>query len=320
MSAPWSIPTRFQYEPSSTIRSWLWSLWLRSPQCLRSAFYSFFVQRFGDRTNGKAFRLPFGIYIKYGLTPDEPLAMDFVRKNTHIPVPEVLDVLPTTVDINSPGHGYTSTSVAQNSDGQPIWWIFVMTTVPGRPLFQQGLGSRLVTATDEQRMVVQDTIASWVDELHAIHPPPDFPAQRISGFLGGPFMSYRIDTPGVVGPFNNPAEFHAQDFCTVWPDRVEKAEEPIRRFIAERPQRHYQICLTHGDILLHNIMADEECRPTGLIDWETVGWMPEYWETASSSRSVYSRVYIWKDILREAFPRYDEDIAVERLIQLDYVF
>lgn len=195
-----------------------------------------------------------------------------------------------------------------------------MTTIPGRPLFEVGLGSRLVNATDEQRMLIQNTVASWVNKLHASHPPPNFPAQRVSGFLGGPFLSYRIDTPGVVGPFESPAQFHSQDFCTVWPDRVEKAEEHIRRFIAERPQRHYQSCLTHGDLLLHNITADEECRPTGLIDWQTAGWMPEYWETASSSRSVYSRVYIWKDILRGAFPRCDDDIAVERLIQLDYVF
>ncbi|KAF9492775.1 hypothetical protein BDN71DRAFT_1173357 [Pleurotus eryngii] len=191
-SAPWSIPMRFQYETSSTIRSWLWSLWLRSPQFLRSAVYCFLVRRLGTRSNGKAFRLPTGIYIKLGLTPDEPLAMNYVRKNTHIYI-----------------------SVEQNSEGQPIWWIFLMTTVPGQPLFQQRLGSRLVAATDEQRMHAQDTIASWVEQLRNNHPPPDFPSQRISGFTGGPFLSHRIDTPGVVGPFDSPTELHAQDFCTV---------------------------------------------------------------------------------------------------------
>lgn len=36
----------------------------------------------------------------------------------------------------------------------------------------------------------------------------------------------------------------------------------------------------HGDIAPRNIMVDDNCNITGLIDWEYAGWYPDYWEYA----------------------------------------
>lgn len=35
---------------------------------------------------------------------------------------------------------------------------------------------------------------------------------------------------------------------------------------------------THGDISPKNLMIDENHHITGIIDWETAGWYPDYWE------------------------------------------
>ena len=35
---------------------------------------------------------------------------------------------------------------------------------------------------------------------------------------------------------------------------------------------------TRGDIAPRNIIVDENCRITALLDWEGAGWFPDYWE------------------------------------------
>ena len=38
---------------------------------------------------------------------------------------------------------------------------------------------------------------------------------------------------------------------------------------------------THGDIAPRNIMVDEDGRILALLDWESAGWYPDYWEYAN---------------------------------------
>ncbi|KAF2772401.1 hypothetical protein EJ03DRAFT_324815 [Teratosphaeria nubilosa] len=39
-----------------------------------------------------------------------------------------------------------------------------------------------------------------------------------------------------------------------------------------------QSVFTHGDMSPRNIMVDERLQITGIVDWEAVGWYPDYWE------------------------------------------
>ncbi|RDL31140.1 uncharacterized protein BP5553_09929 [Venustampulla echinocandica] len=54
-----------------------------------------------------------------------------------------------------------------------------------------------------------------------------------------------------------------------------------RRFTKELPDmlpRSSVSVFTHGDICPQNIMIDGSNHITGIIDWETAGWYPDYWE------------------------------------------
>lgn len=239
------------------------------------------------------YKLPFGIYAKVVQVPDEALVMDFVRRNTTIPVPTVLD------------HVF-------GSWGEYGPWLILMNALPGEPLFQQGQPIRLGTATEQQRLHISHVLSDWIGQLRRIPPPHP---QRVSGFLGGPLLSYRIDSNNRVGPFANPAEFHAQEYCTAFPNYPPQTDERTRCLIAERPSKQYRICLTHGDILPHNILADKNYVPTGLVDWECAAWMPEYWERAASFRSHFSRLYGWREIVLNGYPEYDDDMTLEQQIQ-----
>lgn len=280
----------------SAIASWLWSGWLCLPQQCRAITYRIFIRLAGEETiSPHALRLPFGLYAKFCYQRDEALVTEYVRTRTTIPVPTILD--------------HISVYYRRRE-----CWLTLMTALPGEPLLMAGKGSRLITATDEQVTHIQHVLTDWISQLRGL-PPPHL--QRVCGFLGGVFKSYRIGYDP-VGPFDSPAEFHSQYFCTAYPDYPDEADEGVKRLIVERPHKSYKIHLTHGDLLPHNILADDAYRPTGLIDWECAGWMPEYWETASSFRSAHSRAPVWKDIVRESFPKYDDDMSLEWRIQLWY--
>ncbi|KAK0443709.1 uncharacterized protein EV420DRAFT_1340663 [Desarmillaria tabescens] len=161
-----------------------------------------------------------------------------------------------------------------------------MTEVPGREYGSTRVGVHDMTA--DQLSVFKNTLRDWFDQLRALPPPGD---HTISGFKGTGIFSYRIRKGGTVGPFRSQDEFHAQSFCTPW----EPLDDRVRAALMKRQSTRHRICFTHGDITPHNILVDEQLRPTGLIDWECAGWMPEYWEY---TRSIWIRqIYTgWCDL------------------------
>ncbi|KAF9450789.1 hypothetical protein P691DRAFT_773626 [Macrolepiota fuliginosa MF-IS2] len=283
----------FAYQRRSTALGLLWSLWLKVPTRLREFIYRPLIRLYDK--DSWAIRMPFGVYAKLCYLPDEAYATEFVRTHTTIPVPQVLDVLPF------PGHDRRR-------------WLMLSTRLPGTPLFIQGVGHRLANASDAQLARVKEVLAGWIHQLRNIPSPY---GDLVGGFLGGPFRSFRVGQIP-VGPSDSVAHFHSQVFCTVWPENFDDATPRVQQLISGRPEKPYKIHLVHGDIVLHNILADEELCPTGLIDWECAAWMPEYWETASSSRYQFRYMWCWKDIVRDVFPEYDDDLAIERQILLGY--
>lgn len=57
-------------------------------------------------------------------------------------------------------------------------------------------------------------------------------------------------------------------------DAVEEVKELIR---LQRGKEDVPLVFTHGDLSSFNVMVKKR-KVTGIIDWETAGWAPEYWE------------------------------------------
>jgi hypothetical protein len=107
-----------------------------------------------------------------------------------------------------------------------------------------------------------------------------------------------------VKPFASIADFHSHESLTLPPSEL-TSNPHLAHLVSARENKSYSIHLVHGDLLLHNILADSNLHPTGLIDWEYAAWMPEYWETVSSSRGHFTYMWRWKDSWRAAFPGYE---------------
>lgn len=78
-----------------------------------------------------------------------------------------------------------------------------------------------------------------------------------------------------------------------------------------------KVYLTHGDLLPQNIMV-EGSTITGIIDWETAGYYPEFWEY-SRMHDVGLMTPGWARVLTRVFPgpRREKEIkAVYRILRL----
>jgi hypothetical protein len=129
---------------------------------------------------------------------------------------------------------------------------------------------------------------------------------------GGPynnrFMPYPWNPPHAFSNVNEYLDYYRSiflDFCG-----EEYVEELFSCFPTET-----KVYLTHGDLLPHNILV-EGSKITGILDWETAGYYPEFWE--------YCRMHdlgwmtpAWACVLARIFPgpRREKEIkAVSKIL------
>ena len=73
-------------------------------------------------------------------------------------------------------------------------------------------------------------------------------------------------------------------------------------YLPDRLPRSDKAVFTHGDIAPRNIMVDDEGRILALLDWESSGWFPDYWEFAQMMKPCDEREYDWKHWMERTKP------------------
>ena len=104
------------------------------------------------------------------------------------------------------------------------------------------------------------------------------------------------DTLRSVGNFANVAE------------GARPTVEATERFFA---MPRHAIVFTHGDRQRHNVMVGDDGHVSGIIDWESAAWLPEYWEI--SVTTLFER-NIWGQFMDKnvAGGTYADEIAGHR--------
>jgi len=151
--------------------------------------------------------------------------------------------------------------------------------------------------------VFGETLRGWFAQLRALSQPLD---GRVCSFVGTSFWCHRIDLLGPADPFDSVNVFHTQFFCTIPP-----TSDPTMQFLALRTcAKKHRLCFSHCDIAPRNILVDDNCRPVGLVEWESAAWMPEYWEfTAAMAKRL--RYGPWAEVFRRMFRQYEDELALE---------
>ena len=133
-------------------------------------------------------------------------------------------------------------------------------------------GQAWVRRSEESRIQILDQLKSMVEQLRAVPPPEGF---SVASILGGAIYDARLPGQPSRGPFKTVEDFHSSLRNNLVTEGCSVPED-----LEELVGFHGQPCpsvLTHGDLSSLNILVQGD-KVVGLIDWETAGWFPAYWE------------------------------------------
>ncbi|ATY61877.1 kinase-like domain [Cordyceps militaris] len=291
---PW--PGRFQL--TSILTTPLFRMWLLFPRRLRRLAYEG-LRQLGAYLYGvtaghaSVQKLPFGLFLKYGGTfewaENEFNALRTVRRHTTLTVPKALDLVSEVVNYTN-DWGYP--------DRGPKTYL-LMTELPGAPL------SQCINAiSDDNYQLLARQLQDAVSQLRQI--PSVNPALPICNTLGAACREPRIRDWAPLGPFADEAAF-SQNL----------------RFPDDPARRGHRIVFTHADLNPRNIMVDQRKTPdgrlewavVGIIDWETAGYYPEYWDCTKSLFEGFRWPKRHNDVMKSVFAAmgdYTAEMDVER--------
>ncbi|KAI0020266.1 protein kinase-like domain-containing protein [Xylariomycetidae sp. FL0641] len=139
-------------------------------------------------------------------------------------------------------------------------------------------GHGWVKRTEESKQGILSQLEHMVQQLRDLQPPKDV---GVSNVLGGPIYDCRLPGKSFWGPFDTQDDFHNELRGGVHLEGADTSAVPVAADLLElmsfHKQQHPPPVLTHGDFCSQNILVKGD-DVVGIIDWETAGWLPYYWE------------------------------------------
>jgi hypothetical protein len=228
--------------------------------------------------------LPFGLLLKWS----DGTRLEEVRA-TGLPTPKII-----------------SYGEHPNTHHAPV--SILMTRLPGREIGQvyQSLSPKAKTIALTEFKLHLPTIRGWAS------PWGD---ERVCSITGGAIRSIRVPNH-TIGPCETPQEFHEYLLSAAYNSFASEAvyEEKLHSARKLQSLQRPGVKFTHGDIKHHNILVDEEGHITGLIDWESAGWYPEFGEYTTALRFLPKDFWWYEFLMKAGAQRYLEESECERAL------
>ncbi|KAK5707475.1 hypothetical protein LTR97_000009 [Elasticomyces elasticus] len=222
--------------------------------------------------------------IKIGEYFPEASTMQYIARNTSIPVPKVHCAF-----------AYKDSTY------------IVMSRVKGKALVHGWL-----QRSPESQAAILKQLRGMVENMRRLKPPSAAVANVDRGALSDCRLPGACRLAGsdstTFGPFDNILAFHSylRSRGGLGPEFAvedERLSADINELIRFHNRKWPDPVFTHGDLSSLNIMADGDVV-TGIIDRETAGWYPYYWEYSTACQVNYSNRF-WRaeiDHFLEPFP------------------
>ncbi|RAH65644.1 aminoglycoside phosphotransferase family protein [Aspergillus aculeatinus CBS 121060] len=204
--------------------------------------------------------------VKYGplVTENEGYALLFVEERLNIAAPRLY---------------------AMYRDQDTLY--LIMESIPSISL---GLAWPSLTEADKQSIAGQ--LRCIFDRMRAL-PSPGFYGSVNQGPVPHRYFFSREKDPAVTGPFQTEEEFVsaiALRSHNMWSESNSHSvlSDYLARHLPSALRDHPPV-FTHGDLYRENVLVrkavspvtkEEEYEVAALVDWETAGWYPSYWEYA----------------------------------------
>lgn len=228
-------------------------------------------------------QLPMGLYAKRCDRGDdnEPVALKLVERYApKLPAPLLID---------------------QFQDLDDVKWI-IMTKMPGH----RAMGT-VYRMSYPQRQQLADDLSSALTQLNAI---PNKTGHLFCGAGGKRIFDWRTAMAFGCGPFDTEQDFNNQI--------SRGSREALEKQIPSAFTTQHKSVFTHSDLFFCNVLVDNG-RLCGLVDWESSGFMPEYWDFTKAMRvcKVKEEIAIYRRIWGS---KYDNELEVERFLWSGYPF
>jgi aminoglycoside phosphotransferase (APT) family kinase protein len=173
---------------------------------------------------------------------DDAESIMFIRENTTIPVPEILDTY--------------------HEDGKNY---IVMNYIPG-----VSLDNVWECMSAEDMSVITKELEDYVRQMRQLSAPEGV---LIGSVTGGPAIDRRQSGSATGGPFRSETDFNEWQLAQLIP------QVPLssREMYASMHKSDHRVVFTHGDLAFHNIIVSDG-HIKAIIDWEYSGWYPEHWD------------------------------------------
>ena len=167
--------------------------------------------------------------------------------------------------------------------------------------------------SDKIKRWVVEQLKGYLGQLRVLKPPID---GAVMSAIGGPLRDGSRVGLETFGPFQSHDDFHQflrggdvgipmESFQTM--RGIEK--------VVHSHCHHYATKFTHGDFAPRNIMVKRDGTITAIIDWDSAGWFPEYWEYTKAMFTPHAPDD-WVESIGEMTGRYDEQLAGERQLYI----
>ncbi|KAJ5584321.1 uncharacterized protein N7459_004121 [Penicillium hispanicum] len=193
----------------------------------------------------------------------ESANIQFLASKTSIPIPKIVEEW-------------------QEDDGA---YFLLAKRIRGQPLSE--LWPTMPWA-DRERVAKQT--AEYLLQLRELH------SDQMESIGGQPIYSAFLFPNGYGighGPLSSDDELWAEMSLA-----LAKVPEPIRLKLRQRMPTAAPYTFTHGDLTNVNIMV-EDSNLAGILDWESSGYFPVWWEFTSAGIGLGQEDKEWKDLLRK---------------------
>ncbi|KAK8167644.1 kinase-like domain-containing protein [Phyllosticta citrichinensis] len=268
--------------------------WLRlligyAHKALKHFSLRYYCRWTGIPINNQLMHLPFGLVLKWsdGTRIEEVLATKMARA-ARIPVPVII-----------------SYGEHPNTPHAPV--SILMTRLPG-----DDLGQVYEKLSDSEKQAVFADVKTIFDAVRKWKSP--WGDTRICSPSGAGIRSIRVPEH-FAPPCENKDEFIDYLLLPASDHRFPSREAFLEGLATVNSIRSipHRIVFSHGDLKHHNIMVHAG-RVSGIIDFESAGWYPEYWDF-TTARWFLPRDYWWYDfVARLGGSEYEREQEIERVL------
>ncbi|KAF7714530.1 Aminoglycoside phosphotransferase [Penicillium ucsense] len=169
------------------------------------------------------------------------------------------------------------------------------------------IGSGWVRRSEDSKAELLSQLADKIREMRELRPSQD----RIASVDGGSLYDCRVAGPTLrFGPFDTVQDFHRHLRQVMEFDSRLNSE--IQELIKQQ-SNSWPLAFTHGDLSSLNILVRGN-DIVGIIDWETAGWYPSYWEYTTAYQ-VNPQNSFWINEIDKFLQPMPEELAMERVRQ-----